>query len=120
VGTIDNRPQPAGFRVTNDSTVAVDLQILGGDSESVANGTPGWQLAGTAGPDAYVHRYAVNLTNPTYPGEFGILTTTATDFMSVLVDAFVDLKFALDMPTTTSTLDPQTAPLTVIVLEATP
>jgi hypothetical protein len=25
VGTIDNRPQPAGFRVTNDSSVAVDL-----------------------------------------------------------------------------------------------
>ena len=118
-GTTDNRPIPVGFNVTNAGTAPVRLQIAGDDTVGETSGDPGWELNNLPGADAYVHRYAVNLANPTYPGEFAILDETAGDFLaSLAVGLSVNLKFSLDMPTTTSVVERQTAPITVIALEA--
>lgn len=120
IGTTDNRPNPVGFNVTNNSTVAVKLQIMGDDTTAVGGGA-GWTLGTVAGSDTYVHRYAVNVASPSYPGEFGLLKKDAEDFLaSVAVGASANLKLSLDMPTSTSTLVQQTAPVTVIAMEATP
>ncbi len=118
VGTIGNLPSPLGFNVTNDSTVAVDLQIAGDDTASTGGS---WTLGSTPGMDTYVQYYAVDWTTPVYPDNFATLKKIAEDFKADLaVSASINIKLALDMPTNTAKLDQHSAPVTVIALEATP
>jgi hypothetical protein len=121
IGTTDNRPSPVGFNVSNNGTTSVKLQIAGTDTVGAGSGDPGWELANAVGDDTYVHRYAVDLSDPLYPGEFGIMDEVAQEFLtSLATSTSANIKLSLDMPTSTSTTAPQEATVTIIASEATP
>jgi hypothetical protein len=119
VGSTNNRPSPAFFTVENQSTVAVDLQIYGAGTVGFTSGTPGWSLSDTQGTDAFVHWYSL-MSSPTYPNEFSKLQSSPEDIPGLAFGASTDISLALDMPTTTNTLEQQKAPVTIVALEGAP
>ena len=93
------------FTVTNNGTGNEDFDIKGAAS------TPGtWTLAGSAGADAYVHRFATDSTTCTFTD---LLTTDLQLAASVASTSSVGVYLQLDMPTSTGNTDEQTLPITV-------
>jgi hypothetical protein len=98
-------PDPEYFAVINTGSVNEDLQIRGAN-------TADWNIASTPGEDEYVHRFKTNST-------FTALTTSNQSlFAGVAPLGEIDVFMNLDMPSDTTILSTQTAPITVVALES--
>jgi hypothetical protein len=112
VGTLDARPDPTGFTVTNNGTLTVSLEIKGAHSRNVSDDLQGWTLGASPGSETYVHRFSI-MTNPA-PHEFNPLGTAFDPFISGVTSGNnVSVKLSLHMPTSTTKLGEQRLPVTV-------
>ena len=102
VGDVDKVPNPVSFAANNDGNVPVDFIIQGFD-------TAAWTLAGTAGADIYVHRFATDGGTA-----FTALTTGTQTLSSVAVSASQTVHLNLDMPTSTAASASQDADVKVL------
>lgn len=97
--------------VSNDSTVAVDLNI----KSSNATGGTAWTLASTTASDQYMHEFSINnggaWTALTTPDQYQTLTT------NVAVSGTQSFDLRLTTPTATTDYNQKTATVTIQAVE---
>lgn len=105
------KPSPDHFDVETVGSENVILSIRGSNTED-------WTLHTSPGPNQYVHKFARGSG-----ASFVALGTEAQPYFGTNIlppDSVFNVFLELDMPTTTTTFDVQTANVTVIATEATP
>jgi len=119
-GVNDARPTPTSFRITNNGSVPVDLEIKGDDSRNQSDNQVAWLLGATPGNETYAHRFTLNTNSPTL-SDFNALTKSFQAFMQDLaVNASQNVVLSLGMPTQSTKLGRQVMPVTVRAIQATP
>lgn len=92
--------------ITNDGNVTIDVNIRGAD-------TAAWTLAGTAGANAYIHRFCT-ATCGTYPTNYTIMTTSYAELATGVAAAGTQaLHLGITTPTSSVSYTQQTADVTV-------
>lgn len=96
--------------VTNDSNVAVDMDIKGNNSAA-------WTLAGTNGANQYVHKRCI--TTCSNPVNYTALTTSyGTLSDGVAVSGTVNLDLEITTPTSSASFTPQSVNVDILVTQA--
>ena len=92
--------------VTNDGNVTIDINIRGAN-------TAAWTLAGTAGADAYIHRFCP-ATCGTFPTNYSALTTSYAELTTGVAAAGTQaLDLGITTPTSSTSYTQQSANVTV-------
>jgi hypothetical protein len=92
--------------VTNDGNIAEDINIKGVD-------TANWTLAGTAGSDAYVHKFANATCTTSFPTGTALTTSDQQLASNIASSGTTPLNLQITTPTTSSVYTQQSPNVTL-------